>query len=104
MRRPVYLDYQASTPLDPCVRDVMQPLLEEGFGNPHSEHAHGWSAADAVEQAAATVATLIGAAPGEIIFTSVRPKPTTSRFRASREAPAGAVIIWSSAQPSISAC
>ena len=70
MKRPVYLDYQASTPLDPRVFAAMRPLLEDGFGNPHSEHAHGWEAAQAIEQAASEVAALIGAAPGEIIFTS----------------------------------
>lgn len=70
MKRPVYLDYQASTPLDPRVFEAMRPLLEDGFGNPHSEHAHGWEAAQAIEQAASEIAALIGAAPGEIVFTS----------------------------------
>ncbi len=70
MKAPVYLDYQASTPLDPRVFEAMRPLLEEGFGNPHSEHAHGWEAAQAIEQAASEIAELIGAAPGEIVFTS----------------------------------
>lgn len=70
MKWPVYLDYQASTPLDPRVLAAMQPLLEDGFGNPHSEHAHGWEAAQAIEQAASEIAALIGAAPGEIVFTS----------------------------------
>ena len=70
MKHPVYLDYQASTPLDPRVFEAMRPLLEDGFGNPHSEHAHGWEAAQAVEQAAFEIAELIGAAPGEIVFTS----------------------------------
>ena len=70
MKRPVYLDYQASTPLDPRVFAAMRPWLEDGFGNPHSEHAHGWEAAQAIEQAASEVAALIDAAPGEIVFTS----------------------------------
>ncbi len=48
----------------------MRPLLQEGFGNPHSEHTHGWEAAQAIEQAASEIAALIGAAPSEIVFTS----------------------------------
>jgi cysteine desulfurase len=68
---PVYLDYQASTPLDPRVRQVMLPWFGEKFGNPHSsDHAHGWAAEEAVEKARAQVAALIGAKPREIIFTS----------------------------------
>ena len=66
---PIYLDYQATTPLDPDVRSAMLPFLEERFGNPHSEHALGWDAAAAVEDACGAVAELIGAAPGEIILT-----------------------------------
>lgn len=67
---PIYLDYQATTPLDPDVRAAMLPFLEDRFGNPHSEHAFGWDAAEAVEDARRAVADLIGAAPGEIIVTS----------------------------------
>ncbi|UOM36716.1 cysteine desulfurase family protein [Acuticoccus sp. I52.16.1] len=66
---PIYLDYQATTPLDPDVRAAMLPFLEDRFGNPHSEHALGWDAAEAVEDARRAVAELIGAAPGEIIVT-----------------------------------
>lgn len=67
---PIYLDYQATTPLDPDVRAAMLPFLEERFGNPHSEHALGWEAAAAVEDARRAVAGLMGAAPGEIILTA----------------------------------
>ena len=70
MMHPVYLDYQASTPLDPRVFDAMRPWLEDEFGNPHSDHVHGWRAAQAIERGAEGVAALIGAAPGEIVFTS----------------------------------
>ena len=66
----IYLDYQATTPLDPGVSKAMAPFLNEQFGNPHSEHAFGWDAAQAVDNAAVEVASLIGAAPGEIVFTS----------------------------------
>lgn len=68
--RPIYLDYQATTPLDPEVRAAMLPFLEGRFGNPHSEHALGWDAAEAVDDARGAVAALIGAAPGEIILTA----------------------------------
>jgi cysteine desulfurase len=69
--KPIYLDYQASTPLDPRVREAMLPWLGEMFGNPHSTaHAHGWAAEEAVEKARAQIASLIGAKPREIIFTS----------------------------------
>jgi cysteine desulfurase len=68
---PVYLDYQATTPLDRRVLDAMLPFFTEKFGNPHSvTHAYGREAEAAVEEARAEVAALIGAEPREIIFTS----------------------------------
>ena len=70
MTERIYLDYQATTPLDPRVAEAMRPYLSGVFGNPHSEHVFGWEAAEAVDRAAISVATLIGAAPGEIVFTS----------------------------------
>ncbi|MBM61410.1 MAG: IscS subfamily cysteine desulfurase [Acidobacteria bacterium] len=66
---PIYLDYQATTPLDPEARAAMLPFLEERFGNPHSEHVFGWEAAEPVDNARRAVAELIGASPGEIILT-----------------------------------
>jgi cysteine desulfurase len=69
--RPVYLDYQATTPLDQRVLDAMMPYFIEKFGNPHSRsHAYGWEAEKAVETAREQVAALINADPREIIFTS----------------------------------
>ena len=69
--RPVYLDNQATTPCDPRVVAAMLPWFTERFGNPHSaEHAMGQEAEEAVEQARAHVAALIGAEPREIILTS----------------------------------
>ena len=68
---PVYMDYQATTPLDPRVREEMLPYLRERFGNPHSvHHAYGWSAARAVTTARAQVASLLGAGDDEVILTS----------------------------------
>jgi len=68
---PVYLDCQATTPLDPLVRTAMAPFFGEQFGNPHSaDHAFGWEAAAAVREARASVAQFINADDDEIVFTS----------------------------------
>lgn len=69
MNRPVYLDYNATTPVDPEVADAIEPCLREYFGNPSSSHIYGQQAHDAVEQARTQVAALVGAQPKEIIFT-----------------------------------
>lgn len=69
--RPIYLDLQATTPMDPRVLDGMLPYMTDRFGNPHSRtHAYGWEAEKAVETARSKVASLINADPKEIIFTS----------------------------------
>ena len=68
---PIYMDYGATTPVDPRVVDVMVPWLREHFGNPASRsHAWGWEAEEAVEKARHQVADLIGADPREIVWTS----------------------------------
>ncbi len=67
----VYLDYHATTPVDPRVLQAMLPYFTEEFGNPASkQHKWGWRAQDAVERGRAQVAELIGASAGEIVFTS----------------------------------
>ena len=69
--RPLYLDAQATTPLDPRVLDAMLPYHLGYWGNPHSRtHAYGWESEEAVERARKQVAELIGADSKEIIFTS----------------------------------
>ncbi|KAF2182057.1 cysteine desulfurase [Zopfia rhizophila CBS 207.26] len=69
--RPIYLDMQATTPMDPRVLDAMLPFMTGLYGNPHSRtHAYGWETEKAVEQAREHLADLIGADPKEIIFTS----------------------------------
>ena len=68
---PIYMDYGATTPVDPRVVDAMIPWLREHFGNPASRsHAWGWEAEEAVEKARADVASLINADPREIVWTS----------------------------------
>ena len=66
----IYLDHHATTPCDPLVLEAMLPYFTVQFGNPSSAHAAGTRTADAVQQAREQVASLVGAQPGEVIFTS----------------------------------
>jgi cysteine desulfurase len=71
MQLPIYLDYSATTPVDPRVVDAMVPWLRNHFGNPASRsHAFGWEAEKAVENARAQVAALVNCDPRELIWTS----------------------------------
>ncbi len=70
MFAPVYLDHNATTPLDPAVLAAMQPWLEAQFGNPSSRHEYGRAARRAVDEARQRVAAAIGAHPTEVVFTS----------------------------------
>src|SRR5258708_33540132 len=68
--RPIYLDYNASTPIDPAVTTAMRPLLDEAFSNPSSGHWASIPAKAALEKARRQVASLLGCAREEIVFTS----------------------------------
>ena len=71
MSRPVYLDYHATTPVDPRVLEAMLPYFCDRFGNAASrQHAFGWEAQEAVDSARARIGALINASAGEIVFTS----------------------------------
>lgn len=87
----IYADCQASTPIDPRVLAAMTDYWRDEFGNPHSnDHAIGWSAARAVDEAAAAVANLIGADADEIVFTSGATEANNlALFGLARRAPAG---------------
>ncbi len=68
--QPIYLDYNATTPVDPAVAEAMQPYMLHHYGNPSSTHAYGRATKEAVENARARVAALLGCAAPEVVFTS----------------------------------
>src|SRR5450432_4820471 len=71
MKKPIYLDYSATTPVDPRVAAKMIPFLTEQFGNPASRsHAFGWTSEKAVEEARDEVAKLVNCDPRELVWTS----------------------------------
>lgn len=70
LSRPIYLDYNATTPHDPEVIAAMRPYFEEHFGNPSSSHWYGGKTREAVETARAHVAALLNCTPSEVLFTS----------------------------------
>jgi cysteine desulfurase len=69
MTTPIYLDYNATTPIDPAVVDAMEPYLRDHFGNPSSDHAYGYRTRAAVQTAREQLAALLDTAPEEVVFT-----------------------------------
>jgi cysteine desulfurase len=99
---PIYLDYNATTPIDPAVRAAMAPFLDLEFGNPSSAHAYGRVAREALEEARRQVAGLLGAAPDEVVFTGGGTEATNHAlkgavFLALRERPAAELHLITSA-------
>ena len=70
MKKPIYFDYNATTPIDKEVADAMLPYLTEFFGNPSSLHYYGYKTKEAIEKSRKQVASLLNCSPSEIIFTS----------------------------------
>jgi cysteine desulfurase len=68
--QPIYLDYNATTPVDPTVAEAMQPYILHHYGNPSSTHAYGQATREAVESARASIAALLGCTAPEVVFTS----------------------------------
>lgn len=90
---PVYLDYNATTPIDPRIVEAMAPVLADAFGNPSSDHAYGDAPRRALADARAKVALLIGATPAEVVFTASGSEADATAIRgvvtAAREAGVG---------------
>ncbi|MFY1826538.1 cysteine desulfurase family protein [Myxococcus fulvus] len=84
--RPLYLDHNATTPVDPEVVDALLPYLREHHGNPSSGHAYGRRAHAALEEARCKVAALIGAKPDEVLFTSGGTEANNLAIRGTAEA------------------
>jgi cysteine desulfurase len=106
VRKPVYLDYNATTPVDPDVLKVMLPYLGDEFGNPSSAHALGRRARDAVEAARGEVASLIGAMPDEVLFTSGGTEANNIAIRgaASANTARNAIVTTAIEHPATEAC
>ena len=102
----IYLDYNATTPVDPQVLEAMLPFLRGEFGNPSSAYALGHRAHAAVEQARAEVAALIGAAPEEIVFTGGATEATNIAIRGAAALRQGRTAIVTSTieHPATDAC
>jgi cysteine desulfurase len=85
----IYLDHNATTPVDPRVLEAMLPLLQEGFGNPSSLHWFGQRARAAIDEARGRVAELIGAGPAEVVFTGSGTEADNMALRGVTAAAAG---------------
>lgn len=93
----IYLDNNATTPVDPRVREAMLPFLDGNFGNPSSPHAPGRAARQAVEKARAQVAALLGARPEEMVFTGGGTESINTAIRGALAAQPGKRHIVTSA-------
>jgi cysteine desulfurase len=104
--RPIYLDYNATTPVDPEVLNAMLPFLREDYGNPSSSYALGKRAREAIEKARAQVASLIGAEAGEIVFTGGGTESSNIAIRSGAKAMTGrkAVVTTTIEHPATDAC
>lgn len=104
--RPVYLDHNATTPVDPDVLKAMLPFLQDDFGNPSSSYAIGKRARDAIEKARAQVAALIGASPDEIVFTGGGTESSNTAIRSGAKAAPGRnrIVTTSIEHPATDAC
>jgi cysteine desulfurase len=101
---PIYLDYNATTPIAPAAQQAMLPFLAEDYGNPSSGHILGRSAHAAVEDARARVAELLGARPSEIVFTSGGTESNNLALKGvafSRRPPGGHLVISALEHPAV---
>ena len=103
---PVYLDYNATTPVDPGVLKAMLPYLREEFGNPSSAHAIGQRAQKAIENARSEVAALIGAQPDEIVCRGGGTEARNMGIRGAAAMKSGrkAVVTTNIEHPATEAC
>lgn len=103
--QPIYLDSNATTPIEPAVFEAMRPYLTEHFGNPSSAHALGHTAHAAVDKARAQVASLIGASPDEIVFTSGGTEASNMAIRSAAAMSARRSIVTTNIEhPATDAC
>ena len=101
MNAPIYLDYNATTPVDPRVLGAMLPWLKEGYGNPSSDHVYGRAAHAAVDAARTEVAALIGATPGEIVFTGCATEANNLAILGTAAARPGGLVCSAVEHPSV---
>src|SRR5690349_10379034 len=102
----IYLDYNATTPIDPVVLEAMLPFLRAQFGNPSSAYALGHRAAEAIARARGEVASLIGARPEEIVFTGGATEATNLAIRGAvdKDLQRNGVVTTSIEHPATAAC